>query len=80
MTIRTALTCLALFCSLGAAGAQDAPPVRLSMDAIVQSHNFSPIRKFAAVCGPAGCCSNQRCAQHYGCENNRNGQSTCTVQ
>jgi hypothetical protein len=77
--VRTALTFLVLLCSLAVAGAQDARPVWVAKDAI-QSRNFSPKSKFAAVCGPAGCCSDQRCAGRYGCENNSTGQSTCTAR
>src|SRR5690242_1774528 len=78
MMSRTAVTFVVLFCSIAAAGAQDARPVWLSKDAI-QSRNFSPKPKLAAMCGPAGCCSDPRCAPRYGCENGPNGQSTCTT-
>ena len=77
--IRTALAFLVLLCSLAAAGAQDARPVWLPKDAI-QARNFSPKTKLAAACGPAGCCSDPRCAARFGCEWNSNGQSTCTAR
>ena len=77
--LRAALVVVALFSSLAAAAAQDARPAWSPKDTI-QSRNYSPKTKFAAACGPAGCCSDQRCAARYGCEHNSNGQSTCTAR
>ncbi|MGY3581427.1 hypothetical protein ACVIGB_000503 [Bradyrhizobium sp. USDA 4341] len=77
--IRASLTALMLIGSLAAAGAQDIRPFWSTKDAI-QARNYSPKVKIAAVCGPAGCCSDQRCASRYGCENNSTGQSTCTAR